>query len=158
MASEKVKLSAPWVLYVDALRAMFEEDPEVTIDYDDETNVVRMRVDNQVKADALSQLIPAEKDFGNVKLKINVVPANMKAKKSDLFMAAFAGNNAVNGYVPIEGVFSNPLMYVMFKKEVVQYWIDNMGDPRGLRSTLYEDIAREVFGEHEGVLFCTDSE
>lgn len=158
MASEKVKLSAPWVLYVDALKAMFEEDPEVTIDYDDETNVVRMRVDNQVKADALSQLIPAEKDFGNVKLKINVVPANMKAKKSDLFMAAFAGNSAVNGYVPIEGVFSNPLTYIMFKKEVVQYWIDNMGDPRGLRSTLYEDIAREVFGEHDGVLFCTDSE
>ena len=156
MANEKVKMSAPWVQYAHALAALFAEDEQVTVHYDEDENVVKIRVDNAPKAEALSQLLPVEKAFGNVVLKISVIPSNIQATKADLFRTAFAGNRAVNDFIELEGVFSNPLTYVVFRKEVVQYWIDNLGDPHGVRSTLYQDIATEIFGEHEGVLFCTD--
>ena len=158
MANEKVKMSAPWVQYAHALAALFAEDEQVSVQCDEDKNIVKVRVDNALKADALSRLLPTEQDFGNVKLRISVIPANIHATQSDLFRVAFAGNKAVNDFISIEDVFTNPLTYVVFKKEVVQYWIDNLGDPHGVKSTLYQNIAADVFGEHDGVMFCTDIE
>lgn len=45
---------------------------------------------------------------------------------------------------------------MLFKKEVVQYFTDNLGDYNGYRSTLYENIARDIFGDIVGVFFCTN--
>ena len=156
MANEKLKLSAPWVQYANAVAALFDEDDEVDVQYDEDETTVKIRVNNQLKADALTKLLPVEKEFGNVKLKINVIPANLAASRSDLFRTAFAGNRAVNDFITIEGVFTNPVTYMVFRKEVVQYWIDNMGDPHGIRSTLYQELAKEVLGEQDGIMFCTD--
>jgi len=50
----------------------------------------------------------------------------------------------------------NPINYVVFKPEVVQFWNDNLHDPHGLVSTLMEDVARAVIGEEDGVMFTTD--
>jgi len=47
------------------------------------------------------------------------------------------------------------LTYVLFKNKVVQYFIDNIGDYNGMKSTLYEDIARDIFEDVDGVFFCT---
>ena len=52
---------------------------------------------------------------------------------------------------------TNPLHYVVFKNRVVQYWSDNLGDINGNTSTLYENIARDVFGETDNVCFNTDT-
>ena len=41
----------------------------------------------------------------------------------------------------------NSFTYVVFEKEVVQYWNDNLGDINGLRSTLYQDLAKEIFAD-----------
>ena len=59
--------------------------------------------------------------------------------------------------IDIEGVFVNPIHYCVFKKEVAQYWGDNLGDPHGNVSTLYQEIAKDIFGESGGVIFCTDN-
>jgi hypothetical protein len=47
------------------------------------------------------------------------------------------------------------LTYVAFKKEVVQFYADNLRDPNGFKSTLYQDIAEDVFGEKNNVCYCT---
>ena len=52
----------------------------------------------------------------------------------------------------------NPITYVVFVNEVVQYFNDDLGDVYGQCSTLYQEIAKDVFGETEGVFFCTDVE
>lgn len=51
---------------------------------------------------------------------------------------------------------SNPIAYCSFKKEVVQYPADDLSSETGLKSTLYEDLAREIFENTDGVYFCTD--
>ncbi len=56
----------------------------------------------------------------------------------------------------VDGIFSNDISYILFEPKVVQFFNDDLGDLNGLRSTLYQDIAANVFEDaHEGVFFCT---
>ena len=49
------------------------------------------------------------------------------------------------------------MTFVEFCKYVVQYYNDNLGDLHGNRTTVMEQIAREVFDDVSGVYFCTDN-
>lgn len=156
--SNKVGLSTPWVTYARKVNALFEEDPEVLVDYDIEGPTLTIYVENAAKADALEQLLPATKEFGNVTLNIKVVPANSQTKVS-LFRNAFAGNPIINKIETVEIAPGSPVNYVIFAREVVSFFNDDLGDYFGAESTLYENLARDVFdlGE-DGILFCTDLE
>ena len=154
-----VKMVSPWVEYYRKIEALFKEDKGVQVIYDDDNNIVKVYVADSQKADALSQVMPTEKTWGTITLKIEVVPANgFRASRAELFNAIFAGNPAVSFIHTIEGVFTNKLTYVVFKKEVVQYFNDDLGDIYGQCSTLYQDLAKDVFGEQDGVFFCTDKD
>ena len=97
------------------------------------------------------------KKFGNVDILINVVPANKIDKCSiNTIKAAFEGNPIVSKYYEVPDVMTNRMYYMMFEPEVVQYYDDNLADPRGFVSTLYQDIAADIIEEHDGVYFCTD--
>lgn len=158
----KVKIVSPWVNYFRELEALFKNDPDIKITYDNIKRVVTLYICGQDKYDALSQLLPAEKMFGNVKLEINLVPDNkLNLTKIDLFRRAFSGNPIVNDIITIPNAelgSTNDFDYVVFKKEVVQYHNDSLGDPHGNCSTLYQEIAKDVFPEHGGIYFCTDTE
>ena len=75
--SEELGLSSPWINFAREINAFFKEDPEVKVTYNDEENIVKLYVNSDEKADALSALLPMEKEFGNVKLNIEVIPANV---------------------------------------------------------------------------------
>ena len=156
----KIKLAPPWVTFASEAAEMFRHDPEVHVVFDDENYRLTLYVDSGAKADALARLLPDEKKFGNVTLTINVIPANgfvdATNETADVFQAAFKGNDAFSFAKCIKGVFANDLTYVVFKNKVVQYFNDDLGDIYGQRSTLYENIARNLFGVVEGVFFCTD--
>lgn len=153
----KLSKSAPWTEYYSQIKALFEQDPEIEILYDEEAQEIKLHVDNAVKADALTQLLPAEKEWGGVKLKITVVPSNDPESMVSLFQKAFDGNPAFSytEHVDNAGFTAD---YIVFAREVVQYFDDNLGDVNGNRSTLYEAIAREVFDVPAGTFFCTDAE
>ena len=51
---------------------------------------------------------------------------------------------------------TNPITYVIFKKEVVQYYNDSLSDAHGMCSTLYQDIAKRILDADEGIFFCTN--
>lgn len=153
-----VKLSAPWIQYVNAVKALFEKDKEVDVVYDDDANLLKLFVEESSKAEALSELLPTEKNFAGVTLKINVIPANTKESAAMKFAKAFRGNPILKDTLTISEAFSNPLTYFIFAKEVVQYYNDDLSDPHGLRSTLWQVVANDVFDDHDGVIFCTDSE
>lgn len=154
---EKVKISSPWVTYVHIMEKLFGDDRDIKLEYDEKNVKLTMRVNGNDKAEALRALIPSEKPFGNVILKINIVPANEKQTLVDLIEVALKGNPHFVGLMKIEGVSSNNFSYAIFKKEVAQYWDDNLGDPHGNTSCLYQDLAREIFDGVDGVLFCTDN-
>ena len=74
-----------------------------------------------------------------------------------MFEAALEGNTALSFIRTISGIMSNPITYVVFKKAVVQYYTDDLGDYFGIHSTLFQDVAKDVFGDPDGVFFCTDT-
>ena len=156
-----LKLSAPWQIYYKELSLLFEEDKEVRIVYDTDNQVISIYVDNAAKAEAMAAALPTEKEFGNVTLTIVVIPANPTFKKAksvrgSLYEDLFRGNSIVDDIVTIEGVMTNPITYVIFKKKVVQYYNDSLADAHGLCSTLYQDIASRVLDAGEGIFFCTN--
>lgn len=163
----KLNLSSPWVMYYRKLSAFFKEDPEVRITYDEIEQEIKLYVDNAEKAVALENLLPHEQNFGNVTLYITIVPANkttfdsVKAaystSSSNIIQICF-NNKAVVGVKIVDGIMTNKMVFVIFKKEVVQYFTDDIGDYHGICSTLYQDLAKEIFGSIDGVFFCTDNE
>ena len=155
---EELKMVSPWVNYYREIEALFSEDPEITVSYDEDTKTVKLYVDNTDKATALEKLIPAERIFGNVTVTVTVIPANQDGKtKIDLIKTLFKGNPVFKYASTVEGAFTNPIHYVVLEKEVVQYPADDLHDIHGLCSTLYQEIAKYVIGEDEGICFCTDN-
>ena len=156
----RVKLSAPWDEFYNEVNELFRYDDEVRVVFFEEQKTIKLYVDNPAKAEALQKLLPQKKEWGKVVLLIEVIPSN-KEKKTELtrsiWSVAFTSNTAVSFIYTIDGIFNNPLTYVVFVNEVVQYFNDNLGDINGNRSTLYEDIARDVFGHVDGTFFCTDT-
>lgn len=155
---EKLKLSPPWQTYVSEVKALFELDDEVHVMYNDEDKILRLFVDNDRKADALTRLLPAEKEFGNVKIAIEIVPANIDEENSRItdIKTAFCGNCAVDFIYDAETPFGS-MHYVVFEPKVVQFYNDDMSDINGNKTTLYQEIARDVLGIDGNVFFCTDS-
>ena len=160
-SNKKLNIYAPWILFYRQLEALFAKDPDVRVDYEDSKKNVKIYVEKQKKADALSKLLPAQKVYGNIVLTIEVVPANLKKNPASDFQTAFEGNEAFSHITVIYNIpdayISNPISYCSFKKEVVQYPADDLGSETGLKSTLYENLAREIFGDVGGIYFCTDS-
>lgn len=151
-----INLSAPWVLFYREIEALFKEDPAVKVEYDEANQTIRLYVEGEEKADALAQLLPTVRTFGDVVVKVAVIPANLKGpSKLQLFQKAFEGNPAL-AFIQgcSSGVFD--LNYVVFKSKVVQFKSDDIGDVNGLTSTLYQNIAKDLFEDVRGIFFCTE--
>lgn len=155
-----IKKSAPWVTYYKEVNELFKKDKDVFVVFDEENVELKIYVKDQIKASAIRYLMPTEKEFGNVVIKIDVIPANGKELREvgtsnivTIACDAFRDNDAVYMVTDVRAVFD--LVYVIFRKEVVQFFDDNIGDINGNYSTLYEVIARDVFKDI-GIKYCTD--
>lgn len=151
---ENVKLAPPWETFYNNIKAFFGKDSEIKITIDEDDYTVKMYVDNQRKADALTKLLPEEKVFGNITVKVKVIPANKEETYGDLFIEAFRGNRVLKYVSSGDTPFGN-FEYIVFNDDVVQYYNDNMMDVNGNRTTLYQEIAPEVFDAPANVHFCT---
>ena len=159
----RLGLSSPWVEYYHQLTAFFQEDEGIRVIFDEANYEIKILCAYRDVALALQHVIPIEKEFGNVKLKVTVIPPNDTVRdlsvletKADYLRLALCRNNALNYSKEISGVFTNKITYFVFKNEVVQYFNDSLSDVHGLCSTLYENLARVIFDDVEGVFFCTD--
>ena len=154
---EVLKLSAPWYLFYRQINALFGEDPDVLVQYEEDENIVTLRVNGQEKAYAIAEILPTEKAFGNVVMKINVVPANKPKTKLGIYKKAFEGNPVFSYALAVDtGMTSNTFNFVVLKHKICQFFNDNLGDPHGNYTALYEDVARDVFENPDQILFCTD--
>lgn len=156
----RVKLSAPWDVFYREINELFKEDGEIVVVYDEDTKEIKLYVNSKYKATALNDLLPTHMTYGNVIQKITVVPANGFAytgkSKDSNFRLAFAENPVVSRIETVSGMFSNSITYVAFVNKVVQYYNDDIGDINGQCSTLYQEIAKHVFGNVDDIYFCTD--
>ena len=153
-------ISSPWVVYYRKIEAFFKYDSDVHVVYDNDTRSLKLYVDNVKKASVLSNILPVKKRFGKIDLKIAVIPANINEflnEEDCNTLDAFKNNEAVSFIRRINGIFADELVYIVFKKEVVQYFTDDLSDYYGIHSTLYEDLARDIFTDIPGIYFSTDA-
>lgn len=162
----RTKISPPWITYINKMQALFDGDPQIAcnINWSGTNPSIILATNCGDKAAALLQLLPYEKKFGNVTLAIGIDgPVSNRAFKTtkELFETAFDGNPAFAYCVAPteEGYWFVDFTYVVFKKEVVQFFNDNLDDAHGVLSTLYQDIAAEIFSDvklKSNVAYCTD--
>lgn len=156
MAKENLKLSSSWVTFYKEMEELFGEDPDITISFDNDIPCVKLRVQGAVKAEALMKILPESKVFGNVECKIMVIPANEDEEDIlNTYRNAFAGNPVFDSACKVEDFAGTPYNYVIFRKDVAQFYNDNTADIDSKTSMLYQDIAKEVFDPEPGVFFCT---
>ena len=161
MRKNNVDLSAPWIAYYEKLYLLFKKDPEVSMAFKqngDGDKKIEIYVSNNRKAEAISKILPCYVSFGNVIVPIIVLPSNDENEDWIYdFMDAFDGNEIIDDIVQDAGL-TRDMNYVVFRKEVAQYYNDNIQSVDGFSSTLYEDIAREIFKDAPaGTFFCTSS-
>jgi hypothetical protein len=156
--------SAPWVTYYNELKALFGQDPDIKMCMEESvtppSQVITLTVKKEKKATALSSLLPQEKTFGNVKVYIRVESEENKRTNKNLLNDAFENNPVVTriittSYDPLAPTPVPPMTYVEFANKVVQFFDDRLDDPRGNMSTLYQNIAKDVLRQNDGVTFCT---
>ena len=150
MADIRLKVSPPWVTFINEVEMLFDGDPQIAcnVNYGSANPSIILACNNGDKVTALQQILPEEVTFGGVKLTIGVdgIPSNRAF--------AYAVSPADDGYA----WFS--MVYVVFKNCVVQFFNDNLNDCHGVVSMLYEDIARDILTgpATDGVYFNTDVE
>lgn len=162
MIEKSVGVSAPWITLYKKIYVLFKNDPEVEVIFEDNgsaTKRIKLYVDNVEKAEALEKLLPASRVYGNITVYVTVIPPNvLNNSMLSVFETAFKGNPAL-AYVHTseggeKGLFA--MNYVVFQNKVVQFFNDELSDVNGMCSTLYQDIAKELFDARENVFFCTD--
>ena len=98
-------------------------------------------------------------------MNVSVIPGNnpngtkeeLDPKNHQKLIAyALNGNKAVSFIQEVGFMSNNKFMYVVFVKEIVQFYNDDIGDIRGLCHTLYQELAKIIFENRAGVFFCTD--
>ena len=153
---KNVKLSSPWAIYYNKILQLFGKDPDITITYFEDNNVIRLLVASTDKATALRQILPDVKHFGNVELKIEVYPPEIdKNNITAMYSAAFKDNPAFEEVREVTLPTGNVLNYVIFSPEVVQYYSDNLADIHGNTATLYQNIAVDIFDFNPAIRYCT---
>lgn len=162
----KIKLSAPWDTYYEQVKALFGDDPEIHIVFDEEKKDLKLYVDTFTKANALQNLFPIEKEWGGVTMAITVIPPNKESTfkivrngemtSKEIIEYAFCGNPHFVECIDVDFPLWSGFIYVMFKNEVIQYYTDDLGDLNGMSSTLAQDIAWKIFEPVDGVYYCTE--
>lgn len=159
MTNPNTKLAPPWDIYMAKLQHLFLKDPQISITRPDSPFNIHVTCSLDTppkKVMALKAILPETINIGGQNITITVAYEDTKLTDmtvSEAMKNAFAGNNAV---VDVRTVDDGPIhsVHVVFKKEVVQYYSDNIADLHGNTSTLYEDLARDVLMP-PGVFYCT---
>lgn len=156
---DKTYLSAPWFTLLHEYEALFGEDKDITIKWRQELGdlYIDLRVRDPKKADALTRLLPNRYKLGDNTVYVEVIPDNINTSNIYLFSKAFRRNPVLSRVVSKQDVTSVvDRNYVVFKKEVVQFFNDEVCDINGNKTLLYEDIARDIFDIQPGIFFCTE--
>jgi len=169
MNKTKTNLSAPWYIYCEKLKALFEDDEEIDVlDVVMKRNVeylydycIRVEIYNVDKYEAFKRLVPNIMSFGNVNVAIEPIQITARPKiiESDPikdFNTLFNGNLSFYEAMAIEDDAGCKHKYVIFEPDAVQYYADDMTDYCGNQTKLIAEVAKDIFPHLVGEInFCT---
>ena len=170
MGKEKAMthLSPPWHSYQRKVMALFGKDPDVRVrdlfKVDECNYTLFIIVRSEKKAQAIRALLPRCVEISNVTVTSRIfipvddceIRAGQKACDIRLLEDAFTGNPLFDR-IESAGVGVFHLTYCIFKKEVLQFWDDDLSNFYGLHTTLAETIAYDILNK-VAVHFCTGIE
>ena len=160
MENNKMKLSSPWITYYHKVQALFEKDDSVTVDFDESNCFLNIIVkEDTEKGEAIQKLFPSEIVFGNNIMKINVITIKKEIQMpiAQIFVNAFKNNPIIEDVINKSDILRDNQIYVMFQNKIVQFFNDDIYDYNGVCSTLYQDIAKDVFKDFADVHYCTST-
>ena len=160
--SKKTKLSPPWYTVYNKIKAMFEADPDITVQPmsgGDTEYTIYLDTPDSVKAVALEKILKTEYNFGNITVKVVIRVTNGPCKQVpngtvyDNYLDALATTPAVVDIRHVVDMFGTKWVVIDFKKEVVQFYNDDLTDFYGNWNGLYTDIATDIFKYNPSVKF-----
>ncbi len=161
-----IKLSPTWHTYHRKVNALFGKDPDIIIKdlakIDDGSYTYMMLISNKEKAAAIKAILPSTVTFGSINVNAcilgpeedEIIP--ITGSEVDIYKSAFSGNPIVTQILEIKASGIS-FAYCIFKKEIVQFWNDDLSDYRGNFNGLPSDIARELLIS-ERIQFCISAE
>ena len=99
----RLKLSPPWSIFYDEIRALFANDPEVNVVMDEDSYTIHVFVNNPEKSAAIAQILEQEKKFGRITLKVQVPPPddeNVEFASNIAYFFCFSHSKNCWGYSP----------------------------------------------------------
>ena len=171
MSKEKAMthLSPPWWSYQRKVKALFGSDPEVRVRdlfQEDEGNyTLFIIIRSEKKAQAIRALLPRCVEFGGTTVTSRIfipvdeceVRVGLTGSDVQLVREAFTGNPVFDRIEETEYKGFSAFTYCIFKKEVIQFWNDDLSNFYGLHTTLAENLADDIL-RNVNVQFCTGIE
>ena len=117
-----------------------------------------MVINDEKKASAIKAILKNPVELGNTTVKAFIYDPNenevhdLNGLDIDVYQTAFSGNPIFEKTVLDQKGFYK-IGYCVFKKEVIQFWNDDLSDYLGNYSGLASDIARLILNS-DGVQFC----
>lgn len=159
--AKKAGIQAPWVTTYKKICALFENDMDLHISDINEATpgicTIVISSQNNAKLESIKKILKNHFEFGNVTMDIEFIPENDDDKITDSdFRNAFNCNENLAEVRNIELPDGSVKTYVVFEKEVVQFYNDDLTDLYGNYNGLMEDIARELFNDVDpSISYCT---
>jgi len=148
-----VVMQSPWVNWSSSVRELFKHDPDiVNMTWSDDTLELHIYVKDAVKRLAIQELLPSEKHFDKVVVKVFVELANRRGGEEyipEVIEAAFKGNPLYcwKHTWDDEEATNCPFTWVEFAKEILQYPSDDLSALYGDRTVLPATLAEEILGD-----------
>ena len=160
-----VRLSPPWNTYHNFIRESIGSDPWVTVsdiaEISGSQHLIRIAARTEEKARALATILALRHSFGNVNLDIEILhngsgvsPYEPPLTVTDLiriFNQALGTNSYFVNVKP--GVLGIASVFPIFKKEVIQFFNDDISDfynnYNGVASSVFAEVLRpDIYGTY----------
>jgi len=152
----KVGLSSPWITYYRKLNALFGADPDLEVNYNDEKKTISIESTNTFKLMALEKILKPTVTFGNITVTVECLVKNgEEPSTAALFRTAFSGNPHFSDVID-KKVIAVDETFLLFKKEVIQFFNDDTSDYFSNWNGLAEDILRSAMNDDIRVNIGTD--
>lgn len=158
----EVTKNRPDVDLANKIKAMFEGDPYIEMEYIDATEkdeaILKFKVSNSKKAAAIKKILPSRYGEGFTSLPLNIVVEDVTNINAETIVDAFKGNPHFKDYIEITDPLTGETYHIcIFKKEVLQFKNDNAGSLHGYEFALMEQLAKDWLNVPK-LIYTTDDE
>jgi len=158
-----VKLSPPWYTFFNFLKHSIGKDRCVEVlemkEISDSNFIIQVEVRSLKKALALADILLRCKSFGNIIVRVEVLHCGQAVKPTGQFddicrvIEVFKDALGTNHYfecIEFRTIFDSEVIFPVFKKEVIQFFNDDLSDLysnfNGVAAHVFSEVLKEQIG------------